>query len=211
MIKIELISLVVLAMMACASTRRTTFTQSDSLTDSARLASAEARLDEQLRRRATTTLQRTACLTRRVERTEAIPAQQATLRVTPQNLRDLPDGAAFTAHDGRLTIEARRVGDTLRLEAHCDSMARRTIFCEETAEQHLARSDSLQDELSTLREAYRTLERSMLNQHTQIAEQRSRSPARRGWWLVLGLAAGTACGWWAHRTGIIKNLINRVL
>lgn len=207
----NLLFLVVLSTTACASSRRTTSMQTDLVADSARLVSAEVRLDELLRRRATTNLQRTDRVIRRWERTEPIPAQRATLRVTEQNLRDLPDGAVFTACDGRLTIEARRYGDTIRLQARCDSLARRSLFYEETAEQSFARSDSLQEQLSTLREAYRALEHSMMQRYVQTTEQRSRSPSRWGWWLTLGLVAGTVGGWWAHKTGFIQKLIKTLL
>ena len=89
----NLLFLVVLSTTACASSRRTTSMQTDLVADSARLVSAEVRLDELLRRRATTNLQRTDRVIRRWERTEPIPAQRATLRAVSYTHLTLPTKA----------------------------------------------------------------------------------------------------------------------
>ena len=44
----------------------------------------------------------------RALRTEAIPLRTAAVTVTEESLRNLPEGAAYVARDGRLTLEARR-------------------------------------------------------------------------------------------------------
>ena len=64
----------------------------------------------------------------RALRTEAIPLRTAAVTVTEESLRNLPEGAAYVARDGRLTLEARRDGDTIRISARSDSLARRVEY-----------------------------------------------------------------------------------
>lgn len=138
---------------------------------------------------------------------EPVPARRATVSVTEENLRRLPDGASYTARDGTLTLEARRDGDTLRFEARSDSLRRLTEYYEASStrlERHLAQ---LNDTLATLRTAYDSLGRTLRGYEALATEQRTRSPAHRSRWLLLGLAAGAAAGWWAHKTKLFKKTL----
>ena len=38
-------------------------------------------------------------------------------------------------------------------------------------------------------------------------DERTRSPAHRGGWMLLGMILGALGGWWAHKTDIIHKLI----
>ena len=69
----------------------------------------------------------------RALRTEAIPLRTAAVTVTEESLRNLPEGAAYVARDGRLTLEARRDGDTIRISARSDSLARRVEYYKATS------------------------------------------------------------------------------
>lgn len=70
---------------------------------------------------------------------EAIPLRTAAVTVTEESLRNLPEGAAYVVRDGRLTLEARRDGETFRISARSDSLARHVEYYE--ARPRLGRTD----------------------------------------------------------------------
>lgn len=75
----------------------------------------------------------------RALRMEAIPLRTAAVTVTEESLRNLPEGAAYVVRDGRLTLEARRDGETFRISARSDSLARHVEYYE--ARPRLGRTD----------------------------------------------------------------------
>ena len=84
----------------------------------------------------------------RALRTEAIPLRTAAVTVTEESLRNLPEGAAYVARDGRLTLEARRDGDTIRISARSDSLARRVEYYKATSARQDRYADSLKESLA---------------------------------------------------------------
>ena len=51
-----------------------------------------------------------------------IPRSQAILKLSRSNLDSLPRGAAYTARSGQASVKARLEGDTVFIDAVCDSL-----------------------------------------------------------------------------------------
>lgn len=119
----------------------------------------------------------------------------------------MPEGAVYHARDGGLTLEARREGDSFRISAHSDSLSRRVEYYEMFASKRSQYADLLKDSLFQIREAYERLLATARIHQSQIEVERTRSPAHRGWWMLLGVIAGGVAGWWAHKTNLIQKLI----
>lgn len=142
----------------------------------------------------------------RALRTEAIPLRTAAVTVTEESLRNLPEGAAYVARDGRLTLEARRDGDTIRISARSDSLARRVEYYKATSARQDRYADSLKESLAETREAYDRLLEVSRQQSSETAIQQTRSPAYRGRWMLFGIVIGCLGGWWAHKTNLFAKL-----
>ena len=135
----------------------------------------------------------------RSELAEPIPARTASVNLTAANLRNLPDGASYVARDGRLTLEARRDGDTLRIVAHADSLARRTVRHEYRQCDSMVQDTAFRRILDSLARTCERVQRTTRGTESQAAEERSRKPAHLLWLSAALLAAGLA-GWWrVHR------------
>ena len=123
----------------------------------------------------------------RALRTEAIPLRTAAVTVTEESLRNLPEGAAYVARDGRLTLEARRDGDTIRISARSDSLARRVEYYKATSARQDRYADSLKESLAETREAYDRLLEVSRHQSSETAIQQSRLNEYLCILMVLGL------------------------
>ena len=146
----------------------------------------------------------------RALRTEAIPLRTAAVTVTEESLRNLPEGAAYVARDGRLTLEARRDGDTIRISARSDSLARRVEYYKATSARQDRYADSLKESLAETREAYDRLLEVSRHQSSETAIQQTRSPAYRGRWMLFGIVIGCLGGWWAHKTNLFAKLFKTI-
>ncbi len=187
--------LAALLLAACSVNKRTLTSRTEFQKDSvshAAVAAADVALQTNIRTQSFRRMQEQIL---RSEQAEPIPAQTALVKMTEENLRNLPDGAAFVARDGRLTLEARRDGDTLRIVAHADSLARRAVLYEYRQRGSMMQSDSLQQQIDSLTHAYELLEQSASGTESQAVEEHSRSPAHPLYWLLAGLAAGCLAGW----------------
>ena len=140
-------------------------------------------------------------------RSEVIPPRTASVTVTEENLRNLPEGAAYTARDGTLTLEARREGEIFRITARCDSLSRRIEYYEATSVRQSRQVDSLERCLTEAREAYGLLADISSAEQVQTLVERTRSPAHRGAWMLFGIILGAFGGWWAHKTDFLRKLI----
>ena len=67
--------------------------------------------------------------------------------------------------------------------------------------------DSLERCLTQAREAYDLLAETASAEQVQTLDERTRSPAHRGGWMLLGMILGAIGGWWAYKTDIIHKLI----
>ena len=146
----------------------------------------------------------------RALRTEAIPLRTAAVTVTEESLRNLPEGAAYVARDGRLTLEARRDGDTIRISARSDSLARRVEYYKATSARQDRYADSLKESLAETREAYDRLLEVSRHQSSETAIQQTRSPAYRGRWMLFGIVIGCLGSWWAHKTNLFAKLFKSI-
>lgn len=141
---------------------------------------------------------------------EAIPLRTAAVTVTEESLRNLPEGAAYVVRDGRLTLEARRDGDTIRISARSDSLARRVEYYKATSARQDRYADSLKESLAETREAYDRLLEVSRHQSSETAIQQTRSPAYRGRWMLFGIVIGCLGGWWAHKTNLFAKLFKTI-
>ena len=130
--------------------------------------------------------------------------------VTEESLRNLPEGAAYVARDGRLTLEARRDGDTIRISARSDSLARRVEYYKATSARQDRYADSLKESLAETREAYDRLLEVSRHQSSETAIQQTRSPAYRGRWMLFGIVIGCLGSWWAHKTNLFAKLFKTI-
>ena len=138
------------------------------------------------------------------------PLRTAAVTVTEESLRNLPEGAAYVARDGRLTLEARRDGDTIRISARSDSLARRVEYYKATSARQDRYADSLKESLAETREAYDRLLEVSRHQSSETAIQQTRSPAYRGRWMLFGIVIGCLGGWWAHKTNLFAKLFKTI-
>ena len=63
---------------------------------------------------------------------------------------ELPDGASYTASEGRATAQVTRTGDNIKVEARCDSVARLCEIYRYIALDYMSTNDSLRKEITRL-------------------------------------------------------------
>jgi len=144
---------------------------------------------------------------------ETIPAAQASLTIAAQSLLELPEGAKFGSSEGRATVEAQRLGDSIVVTGKCDSIARQCEIYERmlASQQGIIYSlfqaiDSLESKAS--QQAFE-MRSSSIEQET-IAEPTTRK-SRKGKWhsFLVGLLMGVICCvivrivWKQFKTGTI--------
>lgn len=116
-----------------------------------------------------------------------IAPESATLDVTIQSLRDLPDGATYTARDGRAGVELRRKGDRIEAIGRCDSISRLYQIYRERCSEQFTRIDSLETQLSQLKESYREQASALSSALSQKATG-EKPPEGRRWWVLIVMA-----------------------
>ena len=122
--------------------------------------------------------------------TESVAAEEAEIVVPLRALDSLPDGAQFAMRKGRTSIAARRSGDALIVTARSDSLGRVVTSYERIDARHFAATDSTsRSATDTLRLRNSECSTSTVATRTDIREER-RTPARRGWWFMAGVAVG---------------------
>ena len=63
---------------------------------------------------------------------------------------ELPDGASYTASEGRATAQVTRTGDNIKVKARCDSVARLCEIYRYIALDYMSTNDSLRKEIAKL-------------------------------------------------------------
>ena len=205
-----LLLLPILLLVSCTATKKllSTGTQNSTDTVSHMQRGAQNAVEQTARAAMNSRSEETSVL--RALRTEAIPLRTAAVTVTEESLRNLPEGAAYVARDGRLTLEARRDGDTIRISARSDSLARRVEYYKATSARQDRYADSLKESLAETREAYDRLLEVSRHQSSETAIQQTRSPAYRGRWMLFGIVIGCLGGWWAHKTNLFAKLFKTI-
>lgn len=81
---------------------------------------------------------------------EGVPEAESNMTIPMRSLLDLPEGAGYSARNGRSSVGVERHGDELRVTGRCDSLERQCSLYEEALYWQEYRADSLEMELTTL-------------------------------------------------------------
>lgn len=74
----------------------------------------------------------------------------AVVDVPVSAVAELPDGASYTASEGRATAQLTRIGDNIKVEARCDSVSRLCEIYRCAALDYMATNDRLRKEITKL-------------------------------------------------------------
>lgn len=203
--------LVAVLMAACGAIKNTTSEQMASLEQSSSSAQLEAQAaaahgvqrhaQEQMQAEQTTTRQ---------EYAESVPEESATATIPTQNLLNLPDGAKYSAQNGRASIEAERQGDNIVVRGRCDSIARRCTYFENSVFRQRVLIDSLTARLEEA-QVYRARADSLLaavSAAYHAAEHTEKPPSAWGRWFLLGILAGGAASALLTKTNPLKTMVS---
>lgn len=192
----------------CMTTRHTDQTVSQEV----RARSSTAHLDslESLRMRSGTVTASTQTEAQMIlsVTSEAIPQESATLDVPILTLRDLPEGAGYTAKDGRAGVELRKEGDNIKITGRCDSISRLYHYYQAFSQEQSRQIDSLQWELTWLREWSDRQAAEINSLHDQTRNSSDKPPETRHWWILAGFVAGLLC---AYPLNQLKSKLTTIL
>lgn len=124
---------------------------------------------------------------------EAVPEERAEVTVAIPSLTDLPEGATYTGRSGRVSVEARRRGDSIVLSSTVAETARRRVTVETASYSRADLSDSMAVSAASGSKAFQKESESLSNAESS-AETRKGKPSKKGWWFCAGLAAMAAVG-----------------
>lgn len=205
--------LVVLLTAACgavknATSEQTVSSQRSSLSAQLEMQAAAARdvrqhAQEQMQAEQTTTLR---------EYAESVPEESATATIPTQSLLDLPNGAKYSAQNGRASVEAQRQGDHIVVRGRCDSIARRCTYFENRVFRQRVLIDSLTSRLNEM-QAYRARADSLLaavSAAYHAAEHTEKPPATWYRWLLAGFLAGGAASALLTKTNPLKVIVKLI-
>ena len=121
---------------------------------------------------------------------EAIPESVASMELTEESLRNLPEGAGYSTSSGRSSLTVRRTSDGIAVTSRCDSIARLCRYYEERLDRNETEIDSLYSVLSRKSsDSTNVVSESVSDIETvQVTEKRRRG----GWfgWLAAGFMSG---------------------
>lgn len=205
--------LAALLMAACGAVKNTASEQAISTQSALRNAELEARAaaahDVQRHAQEQMLAEQT---TARREYAESVPEESATATIPTQNLLNLPDGAKYSAQNGRASVEAERRGDNIIVRGRCDSIARRCAYFENSVFRQRLLIDSLTGRLEEM-QAYRAradslLSAAVLSQRT--VERTKRPPATWYRWLLAGFLAGGTATALLTKTNPLKSIVKLI-
>lgn len=150
--------------------------------------------------------------TTRREYAEAVPEERTDMTIPAQNLLNLPDGAKYSAQNGRVSVEAERQGDQIVVRGKCDSIARRCTYFENRVFRQRTLIDSLTARLSEM-QVYRARADSLLAVETMVRQAATRTekpPATWHWWLIAGFLAGGAVSALLTKTNPLKTIFSLI-
>lgn len=205
--------LVVLLTAACGAIKNTASEQTVTSQQSSLSAQLEAqaaaacdvqqRAQEQMQAEQTTTLR---------EYAEPVPVESATTTIPTQSLLDLPDGAKYSAQNGRASVEAERRGDHIIVRGRCDSIARRCTYFENRVFRQRVLIDSLTSRLNEM-QAYRARADSLqaaVSAAYHAAEHTEKPSSVWYRWLLIGFLAGGAVSALLTKTNPLKAIVKLI-
>lgn len=205
--------LVVLLTAACGAIKNTASEQTVTSQQSSLSAQLEAQAaavhdvqqhaQEQMQAEQTTTLR---------EYAEPVPEESATTTIPTQSLLNLPDGAKYSAQNGRVSIEAERQGDKIVVRGKCDSIARRCTYFENRVFRQRVLIDSLTSRLNEM-QAYRARADSLLaavSAAYHATEHTEKPPSVWYRWLLIGFLAGGAASALLTKTNPLKAIVKLI-
>lgn len=205
--------LVALLTAACGAIKNATSEQTTSTQSAFRSAEFEAQAaaahDVQRHAQEQTLAEQT---TTRREYAESVPEESAITTIPTQSLLDLPDGAKYSAQNGRASVEAERQGDNIVVRGRCDSIARRCAYFENSVFRQRILIDSLTARLDKV-QAYRARADSLLAAVSAVyhaAEHTEKPPSTWGRWFLLGLLAGGAASAMLTKTNPLKTIVSLI-
>lgn len=205
--------LAALLMAACGAIKNTTSEQTASSEQSLRseAAAAQSVVAHDVNRHMQLQTQTDSTTTRR-EYAEPVPEERTDMTIPTQNLLDLPDGAKYSARNGRASVEAERQGDKIVVRGKCDSIARRCSFFENRVFRQRVLIDSLTARLDEM-QAYRAradLLLSVAARAQRTTEHTKQPPVTWHWWLLAGFLAGGAASAWLTKTNPLKAIVKLI-
>ena len=205
--------LAVLLMAACAATQKSASEQATSTQSAVQNTQLEAQAavahdvqhhaQEQMQAEQTTTRQ---------EYAEPVPEVSATATIPTSSLLNLPDGAKFSAQNGRAGVEAERQGDEIIVRGKCDSIARRCTYFENSVFRQRILIDSLTARLDEM-QAYRARADSLLAAASaayHAAEYTEKPPSTWGRWFLFGFLAGGIASALLTKTNPLKTIVKLI-
>ena len=150
--------------------------------------------------------------TTRREYAESVPEESATATIPTQNLLNLPDGAKYSAQNGRASVEAERRGDNIIVRGRCDSIARRCTYFENRVFRQRVLIDSLTGRLEEM-QVYRARADSLLaavSAAYHAAEHTEKPPATWYRWLLAGFLAGGTATALLTKTNPLKSIVKLI-
>ncbi len=148
----------------------------------------------------------------RREYAEPVPEESATATIPTQNLLNLPDGAKYSAQNGRASVEAERQGDNIIVRGRCDSIARRCAYFENSVFRQRLLIDSLTARLEEM-SVYRARADSLLaavSAAYHAVEHTEKPPSAWGRWFLLGVLAGGAASALLTKTNPLKSIVKLI-
>ena len=201
--------LAALLMAACGAIKNTTSEQ----TASSEQSSFGVQLEAQAAAvRDTHRHAQTDSTTTRREYAEPVPEERTDMTIPTQSLLDLPDGAKYSAQNGRASIEAERQGDKIVVRGRCDSIARRCTYFENRVFRQRVLIDSLMARLDEM-QAYRARADSLLSAAVltrRTVERMKRPPATWYRWLLAGFLAGGTATALLTKTNPLKSIVKLI-
>ena len=121
---------------------------------------------------------------------EAIPESVASMELTEESLRNLPEGAGYSTSSGRSSLTVRRTSDGITVTSRCDSIARLCRYYEERLDRNETEIDSLYSVLSRKSsDSTNVVSESVSDTETVQATETGQRSGRFGW-LASGFMAG---------------------
>lgn len=204
---------VAMMMAACGAIKNTASEQTVTSQQSSLSAQLEAQAaaacdvqqhaQEQMQAEQTTTLR---------EYAEPVPEESATTTIPTQSLLNLPDGAKYSAQNGRASVEAERRGDHIVVRGRCDSIARRCTYFENRVFRQRVLIDSLTSRLNEM-QAYRARADSLLaavSTAYHATEHTEKPPSVWYRWLLIGFLAGGAASALLTKTNPLKAIVKLI-